>query len=193
MDKNLKLNLVIEAQKRLIEKPRNWAHEITHHFRVLQLANRLVKKEKLNVNKDILEILCMWHDVAIKEDLSKRRDCETTAEYLAKSFKGEEKEIIYDSILNHEFGSTPKYIEGKVLQDADKLDILSLDRLNLDIEANEAGFSNAGISKKVVESILNEWLPIMPERYHFNYSKKLHRQRLKIVLPEFKKYVASSK
>lgn len=44
MNKKLKLNLIKEAQERLIDKPQNWAHEITHHFRVLELAKRIVKK-----------------------------------------------------------------------------------------------------------------------------------------------------
>ena len=193
MNKKLKLDLTIEAQKRLIENPQNWAHEITHHFRVLQNAHRIIGEENLNLNIDIVDIICMWHDVALKEDVSEKKECVKTAKYLASFFKGDEKRIIYDSILHHEFGSNPKYIEGKVLQDADKLDILSIDRINLDIEAKEAGFNNAGISKKVVEVILKKWLPIMPERYHFSYSIKSHKKRLKTVLPVFKKYLTNNK
>jgi HD superfamily phosphodiesterase len=54
MDKKLKLKLVKEAQERLVNSPRDFAHEITHSYLVWQLAKRIVKHEGLMLNYDLL-------------------------------------------------------------------------------------------------------------------------------------------
>jgi len=44
---------------------------------------------------------------------------------------------------------------------------------------------NIRIAETEVAMIKNEWLPLMPERYNFSFSKKLHNKKL----PSFSKFL----
>lgn len=177
MNQVKKLELIIEAQNYLINNPQDALHDITHHYRVWVNAQTIIKEEHLdNVNLDIIEIICWWHDVDnpnIPKD-SNRRTAELTALYIANQFEEKESEIIFDSIKNHEFGSTPTYIEGKVLQDADKLELLSRDRVNWALENLKAGKISKDWLVTTAKGVKDNWFPKMLDKYNFQYSRQYH-------------------
>lgn len=175
----LLLQLIKESQLLLINNPQDYAHDITHHYRTWLNALKITKNIEENYDIDVLELICWWHDVQIKaENKSEKRICEITAKYLSSKFEGKNVEIILDSIKNHEFGSKPTYIEGKILQDADKLELLSPERFRIAIKAIKAGLlSKEYFLGKVVE-LKEGWLPKMPEMYNFEVSGQLHAKRL---------------
>jgi HD superfamily phosphodiesterase len=181
MDQIHKIKLIKEAQNYLINNPQDVLHDITHHYRVWVNAQSIVKEENIaDVNIDILELICWWHDVD-NPNITKepnKRIVELTAEYLSKQFNGIEKEILFDSIKNHEFGSIPKFVEGKILQDADKLDLLSEDRVNWAVENLKAGVISREWLTKTAISVRDNWFPKMIERYNFNYTKQCHIDRV---------------
>lgn len=183
MNKRLKFELIKEAQRLLVNNPQDYAHDITHHSRVWLLAKEIVSNINEKVDLDILELICWWHDVDSNTGSKDKKIVENTAEYVSSKIDGKEKEIVSDSILFHEFGKKPRYIEGKILQDADKLEILSEERLRILKEAVDLNLYDKSKFKDIIKDVIEIWLPVMPERYNFDYSRKLHFKRLAIVQP----------
>jgi len=175
MNKSKKKELIKEAKYYLTNTPRNLLHGLDHAKRVWKNALTIISEEKIsNIDLDILEILCYWHDVYIPEleessDYSKITTL--TAQYLAKKFPKNQQEKIFDSINNHEFGSKPNFLEGKVLQDADKLDVITKIRFNEAIKAIKTGDETKEGILKIMKLVKNKWLPIFSDKLHFQYSK----------------------
>lgn len=194
MDKKLKLYLIKEAQKNLVNNPQDLMHDVTHHYRTVLLAKDISKNILESYDNDLLEVLCWWHDVKPQDlDYKDERTAKVVAGYLASLLPKEYEENVLDSIENHEFGLNPKFIEGKILQDADKLEVLSPERLKLALESVEAELINKADLYKQVTTVIEKWIPVMPDRYNFEYSKGLHYKLLDIVEPEFeslKKYLS---
>lgn len=179
----LKLELIQEAQKYLLDHPQDYAHEITHHYRTWLIAKEIVDSLKEPVDKDLLEVICWWHDVEIPGfGHADDRIVKNTAEYVAHKLPDDLVDVVRNSIANHEFGSTPKYIEGQISQDADKLEILSEERLRILEEAVNAGLYDKNKFIQILKMVLHEWLPVMPERYHFEFSKSLHNGKINNVI-----------
>ena len=189
MDSKLTNELIAEAKKYLKENPQDLLHDIEHHQRVLSLAMQIIEEEGLenDINKDLVEIICWWHDVKVPKltDTSDKRVAEITAEYLSKKLPVELQEITFDSVKNHEFGSKPSYIEGKILQDADKLEVLSLERANNVMPMLEKGQKTKVELRAIFDMVTKKWLPIMPELYHFPFSKKYHQEHVKAAISKF--------
>ena len=186
MEKKLKLDLIREAQKHLTNNQRDWAHDVTHHYRTVQLARKIARNSLAEVDNDLLEVVCWWHDVILPNSPDHHSEAaEYTAHYLAKHFEGAPKKKVVDAITNHEFGNKPNSTEGQILQDADKLEVLSSERLRIAVESIEAGYYDREKAIRDMELIKDKWLDKMPGRYHFDYSRKLHQRRLKKVLPQW--------
>lgn len=189
METKLKLELITQAQQHLVNNPQDPMHDITHHYRVVQIAKQLIAAEQLGdqVDSDLVEVICWWHDVKVPEiDYpADKRVVAVTAEYLSSLLPAELKEKGKDSIANHEFGSQPNFTEGKILQDADKLEILSEARVDLTVDNIKAGNLDKQKMLQTLTSIKTDWLPQMVERYHFEFSKKYHQDKL----PSFLKYL----
>ncbi len=107
------------------------AHDFNHIMRVYKNAQKLCKKEKAN-QKIVLSAILL-HDIISypKSDkhskLSSQKSADEAKKILKKlNFTSEEIHIISDAIRDHSFsrGKTPKTLEGKILQDADRLDAL---------------------------------------------------------------------
>ena len=121
--------------KKVVEKElSSSAHDLDHTFRVLQNA-KLIAREMKNVDMEVLELSALLHDIArMKEDEDKTGSIDHAllgaemAANILESFNCPEQkiEIIVDSIRSHRFraGRKPKYIEGRILFDADKLDAI---------------------------------------------------------------------
>ena len=103
------------------------AHDFEHIMRVYRNAEKICKTE--NGNKKLILSAVLLHDI-IK--IKNRKDSAIKSAKLSEkilkenNFFDDEIEIISDAIKEHSFskGKIPSSIEGKILQDADRLDAI---------------------------------------------------------------------
>ena len=107
------------------------AHDFEHIMRVYRNAKKICKNEEANPKL----VLCaaLLHDIASFPKSDKRsktssKKSSILAEKILKkyNFSKNEIQIICNAILDHSFSKNkvPKTIEGKILQDADRLDAI---------------------------------------------------------------------
>jgi len=107
------------------------AHDFNHVMRVYKNAQKICKKEK--ANEKLVLSAALLHDIVSYPKSDKRSKISST-ESAKKSklvlkkypFSKEEIIIISDAICDHSFSQnkTPSTLEGKILQDADRLDAI---------------------------------------------------------------------
>lgn len=107
------------------------SHDLAHIERVVKLAKWLAQQEQAN---EVFVVVAAWlHDlVNYSKDDPKRAqasfDSATKAEGFLKSlgFDGAEISAIQHAIVTHSFSAqvTPRTLEAKIVQDADRLDAL---------------------------------------------------------------------
>ena len=107
------------------------AHDFEHTMRVYKNAQKICKKEK--ANEKLVLSAALLHDI-VSYPKSDKRSKMSSIESAKKSekilekfnFPKEEIVIILDAIREHSFSQNkiPKTIEGKILQDADRLDAI---------------------------------------------------------------------
>ncbi len=117
-----------EVKKRIENDP---AHDFEHTIRVYKNAQKICKKEK--ANEKLVLSAALLHDI-VSYPKSDKRSKTSSIKSATKSkhilekldFSKEEIAIISDAIRDHSFSQNkiPKTIEGKILQDADRLDAL---------------------------------------------------------------------
>ena len=103
------------------------AHDFEHVMRVYRNAEKISKTE--NGNKKLILSAVLLHDIIkIKNRKDSALKSAKFSEKILKEnhFLNNEIIIISDSIKEHSFskGKTPSTIEGKILQDADRLDAI---------------------------------------------------------------------
>ena len=107
------------------------AHDFMHIMRVYKNAEKICKVE--NANKELVLVSVLLHDIVKKtySDKRKKSSADLSADkaklILTKlQFPDDEILIVIEAIRNHSFtkGKVSKSIEGKILQDADRLDAL---------------------------------------------------------------------
>jgi len=107
------------------------AHDFEHTIRVYKNAKKICKKEK--ANEKLVLSAALLHDIVSYPKSDKRsktssiKSATKSKQILEKlDFSKEEIAIISDAIRDHSFSQnkTPKTLEGKILQDADRLDAL---------------------------------------------------------------------
>ena len=107
------------------------AHDFEHIMRVLKNATRIARKEKADVR--VITAAVLLHDIISypKSDPRSKNSSSDSAEESRKilkkyDFTHDEIDIISDAIRDHSFsrGVVPRTLEGKILQDADRLDAL---------------------------------------------------------------------
>jgi uncharacterized protein len=119
-------------QKQVKQKMKNDpAHDFDHIMRVYKNAKKLCKKEK--ANQKLVLSAALLHDVDSysksdkRSKFSSQKSAEEAKKFLKKlNFTVEEIQIVSDAIRDHSFsrGKTPQTPEGKILQDADRLDAI---------------------------------------------------------------------
>ena len=118
-----------EVQKRLVKN--DPAHDFEHIMRVYKIAERIGKKEKANMK--LVRASVLLHDIVSypKSDKRSKRASTKSALQAAKILKKQgydshEIGIITEAIREHSFSKdmVPRTMEGKILQDADRLDAL---------------------------------------------------------------------
>ena len=124
---------VLDSLKKDVKKimENDSSHDFEHVVRVYKNAQKICKKEKAN-EKLVLSAVLL-HDI-VSYPKSHKRSKTSSIESAKKSkqilkkydFSEDEIEIISDAIRDHSFSQkkTPETIEGKILQDADRLDAL---------------------------------------------------------------------
>ncbi len=107
------------------------AHDFEHIMRVYKNAQKLCKKEK--ANEKLVLSAALLHDI-VSYPKSDKRSKNSSMDSAKKSksllekydFSKEEIIIVSDAIRDHSFSQNkiPETLEGKILQDADRLDAL---------------------------------------------------------------------
>ena len=124
---------VIDSLKDYVQKTmdNDSAHDFNHIMRVFKNAKKICKKEKAN-EKLVLSAVLL-HDIVSypksdrRSKFSSIESAKISKQILKKyNFTSEEIAIISDAISDHSFSQKkiPKTIEGKILQDSDRLDAL---------------------------------------------------------------------
>ncbi|MBT3329304.1 MAG: HD domain-containing protein [Nitrosopumilus sp.] len=107
------------------------AHDFDHVMRVYNNAQKIVKKE--NANPKLILSAVLLHDIVSYSKSSKRSkfssiDSAKKSKIILKKygFTNDEIIIISNAIAEHSFSQNkiPQTLEGKILQDADRLDAL---------------------------------------------------------------------
>lgn len=107
------------------------AHDFNHIMRVFKNAQNICKKE--NANEKLVLSAVLLHDIISypksdkRSKLSSIKSAEESKKILKKfNFTKEEIQIISDAIRDHSFSRNviPTTLEGKILQDADRLDAI---------------------------------------------------------------------
>ena len=112
------------------------AHDFEHIMRVYKNAQKMCKKEK--ADEKLVLSAALLHDI-VSYPKSDKRSKMSSIESAKKSkrilkkydFSEEEIIIVSDAIRDHSFSQNkiPSTIEGKILQDADRLDAIGLARV----------------------------------------------------------------
>jgi len=103
------------------------AHDFQHVMRVYHNAERICKTE--NGNKKLILSAVLLHDIVKSTNGTNSADASAklSEKILEKnSFSNDEISVICDAIREHSFSKRkiPSTIEGKILQDADRLDAI---------------------------------------------------------------------
>ena len=107
------------------------AHDFDHIMRVFKNAQKICKKE--NAPEKLVLSAVLLHDIVSypksdkRSKLSSIKSAEKSKKILKKfNFTKEEIQIISDAIRDHSFSRNkiPATLEGKILQDADRLDAI---------------------------------------------------------------------
>ena len=123
------INLILKLVEKKVKN--DSAHDFHHIMRVFKNAQKLCKKEKANEKLVLTAVLL--HDIVSypKSDSRSKMSSVHSAEEAKKildkfDYSNEEIKIICDAIRDHSFsrGKTPETLEGKILQDADRLDAI---------------------------------------------------------------------
>lgn len=124
---------VIDSIKNEVKKimDNDSAHDFEHIIRVYKNAQKISKNEK--VDEKLILCAALLHDIVSypksdkRSKLSSAQSAKKAEQILKKySFSKEEITIVCDAIRDHSFSQNkkPTTIEGKILQDADRLDAI---------------------------------------------------------------------
>lgn len=124
------LELLKKEAERLTGK-NDPAHDFEHIMRVYRNAKKICKNEK--VNSKLVLCAALLHDIVSfpKSDKRSKTSAKKSSILAGKilkkyNFSKNEIQIICNAILDHSFSKNkiPRTIEGKILQDADRLDAI---------------------------------------------------------------------
>lgn len=160
-------------------------HDLSHIERVAENA-KLIAKSVGYEDLDFLELCAYWHDVARTQGIEPHEEASAALareDLLSRGSDDKLADLAYEAIRFHKSTANPQTIEGKIIRDADKLDIFSIVRWQ---KAQQAGWPKYCVEdlKKAIEN-----LPRYPGVFTYDYTKKLYEERL----PAFLKFCESVK
>lgn len=129
-DSELEITKLKEEVRKRLEN-NDSAHDFEHIMRVYKIAERIGKNEKANMK--LVRASVLLHDVVSYKKSDKRSKNASTQSAMQATkilpkygYNADEIRIIVQAINEHSFskGIVPHTIEGKILQDADRLDAL---------------------------------------------------------------------
>lgn len=106
-------------------------HDSSHSERVA--ANALLLADELGYkDKEFLELCALWHDAARTQGITEGHEeagaLMAEQDLLQRGLDKDTGRRVYEAIRNHKSSSSPTTIEGKIIRDADKLDIFAVIR-----------------------------------------------------------------
>lgn len=183
------------------------AHDWSHIERVGKLTIKILEKEKME-DPRALHISVLLHDIKRRDEaLTGLNHAEEGAELarkllVAHGFDDETVEIVTDSIRSHRYSSqkTPKYPEGKILQDADRLDAIGAIAVARVFahKGEKRVFYDPGIkpsknyngkSSTYLNHFFEKILKIDPDSFWTETARKLAEQRHKFTLEYVRKFL----
>jgi uncharacterized protein len=120
-------------EKYMYECMQDAAHDPEHIFRVLYQALNIASKRTEKINYDVLIASCLLHDIGREKQFKDKNICHAQiGGIMAKDFLlrnnwiENEAEHVNKCISSHRFrgDNIPETIEGKILFDSDKLDVI---------------------------------------------------------------------
>jgi HD superfamily phosphodiesterase len=170
------------AQRYLAEHPFDALHSVAHHAKVWENCQWIVGQERLEVDLVTLEIAAWWHDVERgSEEHSLLRQGLTNL-----GIEPEFIEKIVGIINGHSYGQEQTSLEGKVLYDADKLEYLSLERVDTLVTA----FKNGAIPQDRFDYYKKGWAKRIPNvrgKINFESTRKKFEEELVIFMEHAQK------
>ena len=173
------VSIILEAQKQLVLKPIDLAHDITHHYRVYERSLKINNNEKLNADENLL-VVCAWY-----HDLGGRRG--ENIDLLRGLLSKHTNDVnfinkVIEIICEHSYGGIQTSLESKILFDADKMEYVNPLRLSWFLRAHKDGLLN----EKKYKQYKKEW-----NKRIINISKMLHfpssQKEFSILLPAAEK------
>ncbi|HCM51753.1 TPA: hypothetical protein DIS56_01315 [Candidatus Saccharibacteria bacterium] len=161
-------------------------HDLSHSERVIDNAKDIAGHLDYK-DLDFLELCIYWHDAARAQGVDKGH--EEAGAILAHDDllnRGADEELakrVYEAIRFHKSSDKPNTIEGKIIRDADKLEIYSPVRWQ---KCLQAGWNDYYL-KELQLTIGN--MPKYPGVFTYEYTKQLYKKRLK----EFQNFLESVK
>jgi HD superfamily phosphodiesterase len=184
--------LIAEAKRILKESPYDVAHDLSHHERVWQNAQRISQHLSEPIDEAILKVAVFWHDVTlgqksetedrtlhIQEAISHLRDL-MNKHTLPISFQERVQEVIRSHVFE---AKNQASVEAKILFDADKLDAFHQERYTVLLNA----YKGKQLSKMKLFLLVRAaklWLRTVRNRYHFDISRGMHDERIAILLQD---------
>ena len=125
----IQTKLIKEVEKRMAKN--DPAHDFEHVLRVYRNAQRICRNEKAN-SKLVLTAVLLHDIISFKKSDKRSKTSSSKSSLEAKkilknySYSENEIKIIADAIETHSYSKnkTPSTLEGKILQDADRLDAI---------------------------------------------------------------------
>jgi HD superfamily phosphodiesterase len=116
------------------------SYNVLHAKGVVDLALNIASFYE--TDRELLEVACWWHDTGRVEGIKNHELLSASLAYENLALHGHPRKdckFVYDAIRFHRVNHSPKTFEGKILRDADKLDMISVDRWKQCIEFKDQG------------------------------------------------------
>jgi len=113
----------------LLETIGSPSHNVLHARGVVDLALNICAF--YDADPEVVEIACWWHDTGWVESVKSHELLSASLAYENLLFHGFNRQTacsVYDAIRFHRVNSIPKTLEGRIVRDADKLDLISVPR-----------------------------------------------------------------
>lgn len=167
--------LLDEARAQLADKPYDAAHDLGHHLEVMARALELAHQLDNGADVDALRLAVMWHHLPLDEQGQK--NSKQTVDALQKkmvesNFRPEFSEKVIQAVSAYALDQQPTSLEGKILYDADKLELLNSNRWQRYATAVERGQISQEKAKKDFNQLADTY-KVLRGKLHFEQSKLL--------------------
>lgn len=190
MSKSDTVQQIVDIAKDFLEtQPYDIGHDLDHHYAVLNIALDIADHIDEKVDRDVLEVATMWHDVVTDPTNKDKEQIKIqTADYLKNLLiqKDVSSDIVDKTFLAmryHSYEDIPRNIEGKILYDADKLTTFDLDRWKKIAQAYKAAHITQEHFDKYTHGAVERLLELK-NKLHFEYSKGLFETHMHYALSD---------